>query len=452
MLLNSRTLAILATAFMATSFVAAQNGMDAQATNSALESDLDEYIYFPMSDDPANPASSLTAAEKHAELVNDNNVKIASNKHAELAGAEPVATLHAQELTPSESLALKSSQIAASVSAKASTLATAAALTPEQQNQLDREQGLLPVLNQNPTKISAQSLPNGALPAVPMVTGCRTQGQIAVTYSEGPSDATARIVKQLNAANAKGTFFVNATWLYSQQYASVLQNTYNNGHFIGMTYRVKNDDSSTLTDDEIRNDIINDAATIHGLINVAPKYVRLHYSDPEDTRTENIIKDLGMVIVGYNLDSQDYDKNSKTDELYKAAFKRQKDTYDAKGSFISIQYDIPDTTSLAAVSNVINAINDEGYTMVRMDGCLNDAKPYKKDAASLEYVGDKFSFNTTGYKEGQTPLARGATADDGTTTVQESAVSNTVSSGTSALTMSLGSFAVTVAAVLVGLV
>jgi peptidoglycan/xylan/chitin deacetylase (PgdA/CDA1 family) len=145
-----------------------------------------------------------------------------------------------------------------------------------------------------------------------------------------------------------------------------------------MTYRVKNDDSSTLTDDEIRHDIINDAAIIHGLINVAPKYVRLHYTNPEDTRTENIIKDLGMVLVGYNLDSQDYAKGSKTDELYKAAFKRQKDTYDAKGSFISIQYDIPDTTSLAAVSNVVNAINDEGYTMVRMDGCLNDAKPYKK--------------------------------------------------------------------------
>jgi hypothetical protein len=44
------------------------------------------------------------------------------------------------------------------------------------------EQGLLPILNQNPSKISANSLPNGALPPVPMVTGCRTQGQIAVTY------------------------------------------------------------------------------------------------------------------------------------------------------------------------------------------------------------------------------------------------------------------------------
>ncbi|KAJ2964105.1 hypothetical protein NQZ79_g917 [Umbelopsis isabellina] len=452
MLLNSRTLAILATAFMATSFVAAQNGMDAQATNAALESDLDEYIYFPMIDDPAKPASSPAAAEKHAELVNDKNVKLTSNKQAELASAEPVATIHAQELSPSESLALKSSLIAASVSAKASSLATPS-VTPEQQNQLDREQGLLPVLNQNPSKISAQSLPNGALPPVPMVTGCRTQGQIAVTYSEGPSDATARIVKQLNAANAKGTFFVNATWLYSQQYASVLQNTYNNGHFIGMTYRVKNDDSSTLTDDEIRNDIINDAATIQGLINVAPKYVRLHYSDPEDTRTENIIKELGMILVGYNLDSQDYAKGSKTEDLYKTAFKRQKDTYDAKGSFISIQYDIPDTTSLAAVSNVINAINDEGYTMVRMDGCLNDAKPYKKDAAGLEYVADQFSFNSTGYKEGQTPLTHGiSVADDGTTTVQESSVSGTPTSGSSALTMSLGSFALTVAAVLVGLV
>lgn len=124
---------------MATSFVAAQSGMDAQATNTALESDLDEYIYFPMSDDPAKPASSSAASGDFAELVTDNNnVKIASHNQAELVGAEPVATLRAQELSPSESLSLKSSQIAASVSAKASSLATATSLTPEQQNQLDR--------------------------------------------------------------------------------------------------------------------------------------------------------------------------------------------------------------------------------------------------------------------------------------------------------------------------
>lgn len=165
--------------------------------------------------------------------------------------------------------------------------------------------------------------------------------------------------------------------LYDTRYASVVQNTYNAGHFIGMTYRVKNDDSSKLTDEEIRNDILRCATIIQDIIQVAPKYVRLHYTQPEDIRTENILKDLGFVLVGYNLDSQDY-LHKPVDQVYRSAFRKQKETYDAKGSFISIQYDMPGTASPAQVAQMINVINEEEYTMVRLDGCLNDPKPYKK--------------------------------------------------------------------------
>ncbi|KAL0092744.1 hypothetical protein J3Q64DRAFT_1633354, partial [Phycomyces blakesleeanus] len=245
-----------------------------------------------------------------------------------------------------------------------------------------------------------------ARPHPPLVTGCRTQGQIAVTYSEGPSDATAKIVHQLNDAGAHANFFINATWLYTQQYAMVAQNIYNGGHFIGMTYRVKNDDSASLSEDEIRKDIINDARIIETLIHVAPKYVRLHYTPKKDFKTEAILDDLGFILVGHNLDSKDYQKRApigpdSVAAVYSEAFHSQKDTYDAKGSFISIQYDIPDTGSSIGVPHVIDTINKEGYTMVRLDGCLNDPKPYKKSAESREYVADKYAFNTAGYSQGQ---------------------------------------------------
>lgn len=218
---------------------------------------------------------------------------------------------------------------------------------------------------------------------VAQVTGCKTQGQIALTYNEGPSDVTAKIVRQLSKADARGNFFVNATWLYTQQYAMVVQNIYNAGHFIGMTYRAANDDPASMTDEQLRQDILNDAHIIETLINVAPKYVRLHYTEVKDTRTEGILQDLGFVIVGYNLDSQDYSKKDATgpdsiQQIYSDTFKNYKDTYDAKGSFISIQYDLPYTGSLAAIPHIINTIEEEGYTMVRLDGCLNDATPYKK--------------------------------------------------------------------------
>lgn len=225
--------------------------------------------------------------------------------------------------------------------------------------------------------------PTGPRPPMPQVTGCKTQGQIALTYSEGPSDVTAKIVRQLTKADAKANFFVNATWLYTQQYAMVVQNIYNAGHFIGMTYRVPNDDTTSLTDDQLRQDILNDAHIIETLIQVSPKYVRLHYTEQKDVRTESILRDLGFVIVGYNLDSQDYFKKDATGpnsitQIYSDTFKKYKDTYDAKGSFISIQYDLPYTGSLAAIPHIINTIDEEGYTMVRLDGCLNDPNPYKK--------------------------------------------------------------------------
>ncbi|GAA5817664.1 hypothetical protein MFLAVUS_011215 [Mucor flavus] len=246
----------------------------------------------------------------------------------------------------------------------------------------------------------------GPRPPLAQITSCKTQGQIALTYSEGPSDVTAKIVRQLTKADARANFFVNATWLYTQQYAMVVQNIYNAGHFIGMTYRVTNDDPDSMTDDQIRQDIISNAHTIETLINVSPKYVRLHYTEIKDTRTEGIIQDLGFVIVGYNLDSLDYFKKDPTgpgsiQQVYTDTFVKYKDTYDAKGSFISIQYDLPYTGSLAAIPHVINTIEEEGYTMVRLDGCLNDATPYKKSANSTEYISDKFSFGQTNYRQGQ---------------------------------------------------
>ncbi|CAO3643853.1 unnamed protein product [Mucor hiemalis] len=255
---------------------------------------------------------------------------------------------------------------------------------------------LLPVWN-HPTDVIA-----GA-PA-PQATACANSGQIAVTYNEGPSDVTAKVLNGLKAAQAKANFFVNATWLYTQQYAMILQRAYNDGHFIGMTYRAPGDTSEGLTDDQIKTDVTNTAKIIETLIGVAPKYVRLHYSQPEDIRLENIIRGLGYTLVAYNLDTMDY--NYKNDpegiaELYKSIFAKQLDTYDSKGSFISVQYDIPDTGSWQAIYDVVKTINEAGYTMVRLDGCLNDKMPYKESSSSTKFVSDKHSLGQANYKAGQ---------------------------------------------------
>ncbi|KAI9247647.1 hypothetical protein BDA99DRAFT_423522, partial [Phascolomyces articulosus] len=238
----------------------------------------------------------------------------------------------------------------------------------------------------------------------PQATACAHPGDIALTYNEGPSDVTAKVLNGLKAGQAKASFFVNATWLYTQQYAMILQRAYNDGHLIGMTYRAPGDTTDGMTDEQIRADVTNSAKVIETLIGVAPKYIRLHYSQPEDTRLENIVRDMGYTLIYYNLDTQDYNFKSNPKgiaQLYQTTFEKQLDTYDSKGSFISVQYDIPDTGSWQAIYDTINQIDTSGYKMVRLDGCLNDKEPYKESATSKKAVGDKHSFGSPGYKEGQ---------------------------------------------------
>lgn len=161
----------------------------------------------------------------------------------------------------------------------------------------------------------------------------------------------------------------------------ILQRAYNDGHLIGMTYRAPGDSSKGLTDDQIKQDVEKTAKIVETLIGVAPKYVRLHYSTPEDIRLEHIIRNMGYTLIAYNLDTQDYNyKNNPQGiaELYRSTFAKQLDTYDSKGSFISVQYDIPDTGSWQAIYDTVNVINESGYTMVRLDGCLQDKTPYKE--------------------------------------------------------------------------
>ncbi|KAG0791128.1 hypothetical protein G6F16_006789 [Rhizopus arrhizus] len=243
-------------------------------------------------------------------------------------------------------------------------------------------------------------------PPIAQVTECMTQGQIALTYSEGPSDATAKIARQLNNADARASFFINSTWLGMQQYALVTENLYKDGHLIGMAYRVKNDNSKDMTNEDLKHDIIKNARVIENLIGVAPKYVRLHYTKEKDIRLEKTLAELGFVTVGYNLDSQDYLKKNTTGpdsvpDIYSKTLKNFKEKYNEKGSFISIHYDGPHSSSLDSIGHIVNTIEGEGYMMVRLDGCMNDEKPYKKSSESKEYTFDQFSYKQQNYHQGQ---------------------------------------------------
>ncbi|KAG0276711.1 chitin deacetylase [Linnemannia exigua] len=239
------------------------------------------------------------------------------------------------------------------------------------------------------------------------LTSCQTPGQIALTYSEGPSEATMEMLQTLKEAQAKVTFFTNATWLQYMQYAGVTRHAYMDGHLIAMTYRLPSDTTKGMTNNEIKEDIGRASRTIQDLIGVYPKYMKVHEASLKDPRLLDIVRTMGYRLVGFNLDEYDYkyntmDKSGQIAEVYNSVFSNQQEAYGRKASYIVTGYDVPTTGAAAALPKVVNTINAHGYDMVRLDGCTNDKYPYKKDPIKDNgYVGDSKSFGAQEYRHGQ---------------------------------------------------
>ncbi|KAI9257439.1 hypothetical protein BY458DRAFT_518952 [Sporodiniella umbellata] len=222
------------------------------------------------------------------------------------------------------------------------------------------------------------------------IISCKGKSEIALTYSEGPTEASVKIAQQLSEFDAKANFFVNSTWLTSAKHETILQNLHSAGHLIGMTYRAKNDKPEDMSDEQLEADMIENARRIQKVIGVAPKYVRLH-SATKDPRIDRILANLGFVTVGYNLDSEDYIQKKATgpgsiQEFYQQALAREKGA-----SFIAVHYDVPQSSSVNAVRHIVKAITDAGFSLVRLDNCLADSNPYKMMAESPIYVHDPIS-------------------------------------------------------------
>ncbi|KAF9906817.1 hypothetical protein EC991_000260 [Linnemannia zychae] len=239
------------------------------------------------------------------------------------------------------------------------------------------------------------------------LTSCQTAGQIALTYSDGPSEATMEMLETLKEAQAKVTFFTNATWLQYMQYASVTRHAYLDGHLIGMTYRLPSDTFAGHTDNDIKEDIARASRTIQNLIGVYPKYIKVHESNLKVSRLLNMVRSMGYTLVGFNVDEYDYKYNtaatsSQIAEVFNTMFSKQMDAYGRKASYVVVGYDIPSTGAASGLPKVINTIQAHAYDMVRLDGCTNDKTPYKKDAIlNNGYVGDTKSFGGPEYIHGQ---------------------------------------------------
>ena len=206
---------------------------------------------------------------------------------------------------------------------------------------------------------------------VPVPTGsifrdsCNTQGTIALTFDDGPSDLTYNFIMWLSNNNIPATFFVIGNKINS--YITTIQQMSRLGFEIGC-HTWDHTDLTTLSDDQIRIQISSTNNLIKQVTGKYPKYFRAPYLS-YNSRVENIVKEFNMLTISVNLDTFDWKYQATNPSLIYEAYLNTLPFPNNKG-YITLQHDryVP---SLDLVPKIVDYIRSQNFKMVTMNECVN---------------------------------------------------------------------------------
>ncbi|KAJ3097047.1 chitin deacetylase [Phlyctochytrium planicorne] len=200
-------------------------------------------------------------------------------------------------------------------------------------------------------------------------TECRQADDWAITYDDGPGDATPTLLDTLSRANVKATFFVVGSRLLDGGAKETLKRAYAEGHQIGI-HTWSHPHLTQLSNEQIVAEVMWTGKIIEDVIGVFPKYMRPPYGEV-DERVLRVLKSMDLEVVTWNVDTVDYaNPAGASNEIRKGISQ-----FKGKSGVISLQHDIE--------SNVVNQELDtssiilkSGYNARTVEYCINGPAAY----------------------------------------------------------------------------
>lgn len=136
---------------------------------------------------------------------------------------------------------------------------------------------------------------------------CVKRHYAVATYDDGPNGwITNTLLDTLARKGITATFFVLGTALLdSPENQRLLKRAYSEGHTIG-NHSWSHPNLAWMEEAEIRREIARTNDLIHELIGVTPRFFRPPFGEASD-RVRRVVRDMGMAIVGWNVDLMDYE-------------------------------------------------------------------------------------------------------------------------------------------------
>jgi len=225
----------------------------------------------------------------------------------------------------------------------------------------------------------AEQAPPGVPAGVPTKT-CpgRTDKSVVLTFDDGPSPYTDRLLDILAEKNAHAAFFLKAKKL-DAEFTGYLENRMRvkriqeAGHEI-CNHTFSHDGLVGPSDAGVRTEMLRAEELIADITGRRTRCMRPPFGDYNDHVLE-ILKDLDYQVIMWSLNTEDwrYASTDNLDELDppKILEMIEQDTKSATGPLIHLQHDAEDSEpSIEMVPQVIDYLRAQGWNLITLSECL----------------------------------------------------------------------------------
>ena len=198
-----------------------------------------------------------------------------------------------------------------------------------------------------------QKYPTGFTVSENSASGCQNPGQIALTFDDGPSQYTSRLLNILKINNITASFFLIGENI--SNYSNIVLQQYMDGHNIG-DHTFNHLYSSGLSSQTFNSEINSTAIIIK---NITGQYY-------DYTPVELAYVTTTMIVIFDNLDTLDYSNTKKWINTYTSIINSANVSTD---SFVVLNHDTYLTT-VNMVNTQINIGKKAGFKFVSLEECI----------------------------------------------------------------------------------
>lgn len=199
---------------------------------------------------------------------------------------------------------------------------------------------------------------------------------IALTYDDGPSpDTTPQLIKILKKYDAKATFF--QLGYLAEEYPELVKEIHEMGSEVA-NHSWDHDDLRGKSTDGAYKDLKKTSGAIEKACGCTVTLMRPPYGSV-DKGVDKAVKKLGLASIFWDVDTEDWKSHDPYDI-------KSSVVHGAKKNRIVLMHDIHQAT-IDAQEDIIEKLQEKGYTLVTVSELLGKTKPGKRYPKSWEQYG-----------------------------------------------------------------